>query len=111
MGSVPVFPDNKNPVRLILEYLEAHENVTAKEACELCHLGMDSYARRILQELEQRGMVRRDIKAHKGGQRFTKGRNFAQWREWEANGFQTSVLTHRQFEIPGLLKPLMPGLQ
>ena len=101
----------KTPVRLILEYLETHENLNAKETCELCQLGMDSYARRILQELEQRGLVRRDIKAHKGGQRFTKGRLFAQWRDFEANGFQTGVLTHDQFEIPGLLKPLMPGLR
>jgi predicted ArsR family transcriptional regulator len=103
--------DDKSPARLILEYLETYENLTAKEACELCQLGMDSYARRILQELEQRGLVRRDIKAHKGGQRFTKGRLFAQWRDYEGNGFQTGVLTHDQFEIPGLLKPLMPGLR
>ena len=102
---------SKSPARLILEYLETHENLSAKEACELCQLGMDTYARRILQELEQRGLVRRDIKAHKGGQRFTKGRYFGQWREFEANGFQTDVLTKHQFEIPGLLKPLMPGLK
>jgi hypothetical protein len=102
---------DKSPARQILEYLETHENLTAKEACELCQLGLDSYARRILQELEQRGLLRRDFKAHKGGQRFTKGRYFAQWREFEANGFQTGVLTHDQFEIPGLLKPLMPGLK
>jgi predicted ArsR family transcriptional regulator len=102
---------DKSPARLILEYLETHENLTAKETSELCQLGMDNYARRILQELEQRGLVRRDIKAHKGGQRFTKGRYFAQWRDYEANGFQTGVLTHDQFEIPGLLKPLMPGLK
>jgi predicted ArsR family transcriptional regulator len=104
-------PESKSPARQILEYLETHENLTAKEACELCQLGMDNYARRILQELEQRGLVRRDVKAHKGGQRFTKGRYFAQWREWEANGFQTGALTHDQFEIPGLLKPLMPGMK
>lgn len=103
--------DGKSPARLILEYLERHENLSAKEACELCQLGMDTYARRILQELEQRGLVRRDIKAHKGGQRFTKGRLFAQWRDYEANGFQTGLLPHDQFEIPGLLKPLMPGLR
>ncbi len=102
---------DKSPVRLILEYLETHENLNAREACELCQLGVDTYARRILQELEQRGLVRRDIKAHKGGQRFTKGRLFAQWREFEANGFQTDVLTEHQFAIPGLLKPLMPGLR
>ena len=102
---------SKSPARQILEYLETHENLTAKEAAELCQLGADNYARRILQELEQRGMVRRDIKAHKGGQRFTKGREFAHWHEWEANGFQTQILTHDQFEIPGLLKPLMPGLK
>lgn len=101
----------KNPVRLILEYLEAHENLSAKEACELCQLGMDSYARRILQELEQRGLVHRDFKAHRGGQRFTKGRYFAQWREFDGNGFQTGLLPHDQFEIPGLLKPQMPGLR
>ena len=100
---------DKSPARLILEYLEAHENLSAKEACELCQPGTDTYARRILQELEQRGLVRRDIKAHRGGQRFTKGRYFAQWREFEANGFQTDVLSKHQFEIPGLLKPLMPG--
>ena len=103
--------DAASPARQILEYLECHDNLTAKEASELCQLGMDNYARRILWELEQRGLVRRDIKAHKGGQRFTKGRYFAQWREFEANGFQTGVLTHDQFEIPGLLKPLMPGLK
>ncbi|GEM_PF-2010674 len=102
---------DKSPARLILEYLEAPENLSAREACELCQLGMDTYARRILQELEQRGMLRRDFRAHKGGQRFTKGRYFAQWRDFEANGFQTGVLTHDQFEIPGLLKPLMPGLR
>ncbi len=96
---------------MILEYLESHDNLNAKEAAELCGLGIDNYARRILQELEQRGLVRRDIKAHKGGQRFTKGREFPRWREWEANGFQTGVLTHRQFELPGLLRPLMPGLK
>ena len=101
----------KSPARLILEYLETHENVSAREACELCQLGIDTYARRILEELEYRGLVRRDIKAHKGGQRFTKGREFVHWREWEASGFQTQVLTHDQFEIPGLLKPLMPGLK
>jgi predicted ArsR family transcriptional regulator len=103
--------DRKSPARLILEYLETHENLSAKEACELSQLGMDTHARRILQEMEQRGLVRRDIKAHKGGQRFTKGRLFAQWRDFEGNGFQTGVLTKHQFEIPGLLKPLMPGLK
>jgi len=102
---------DKSPARLILEYLETYDNLNAKEACELCQLGMDSYARRILQELAQRGLLHRDFKAHRGGQRFTKGRYFAQWREFEANGFQTGVLTHDQFEIPGLLKPLMPGLR
>ncbi len=95
----------------MLEYPEKHDNLTAKEASELCQLGMDNYARRILEELEQRGLVRRDLKAHKGGQRFTRGREFTAWREWEANGFQTKVLTHGQFEIPGLLSPLMPGLK
>lgn len=104
-------PEAKTPARTILEYLETHDNLTAKEASELCRLGTDNYARRILWELEQRGLVRRDIKAHKGGQRFTKGREFDGWREWETNGFQTGVLTHDQFEIPGLLSPLMPGLR
>ena len=104
-------PEAKSPARQILELLETHENLTAKEAAELCQLGADNYARRILEELEQRRLVRRDIKAHKGGQRFTKGCEFAHWREWEANGFQTQVPTHDQFEIPGLLKPLMPGLK
>jgi hypothetical protein len=103
--------DVKSPARLILEYLETHEDLNAKEACELCQLGFDLDARRILQEMEQRGLVRRDVKAHRGGQRFTKGRLFAQWREFEGNGFQTGLLPHDQFEIPGLLKPLMPGLR
>jgi len=101
----------KSPARAILEHMETHDNLTAKEASELCQLGTDNNARRILEELEQRGLVRRDLKAHKGGQRFTKGREFAHWREWEANGFQTRVLKHDQFEIPGLLSPLMPGLK
>jgi predicted ArsR family transcriptional regulator len=100
-----------SPARMILEYLETHENLTAREAAVTCQLGSDTYARRILWELEQRGLVRRDVKAHKGGQRFTKGRYFDQWREFEANGFQTGVLPRRQFEIPGLLSPLMPGLR
>jgi predicted ArsR family transcriptional regulator len=103
--------NDKSPARQILEHLETRDNLTAKEASELCQLGTDNYARRILEELEQRGLVRRNLKAHKGGQRFTKGRLFAQWRDFEANGFQTQVLTHDQFEIPGLLKPLMPGLK
>jgi hypothetical protein len=103
--------NNNSPARQILEHLETHENLTAKEASELCKLGADNYARRILWELEQRSLVRRDTKAHKGGQRFTKGREFDRWREYEANGFQTQVLKHDQFEIPGLLSPLMPGLK
>jgi hypothetical protein len=103
--------DSTSPARQILKYLETHDNLTAKEAAALCQLGADNYARRILWELEQRGLVRRDIKAHKGGQRFTRSHLFARWREYEANGFQTGVLPHRQFEIPGLLKPLMPGLR
>jgi predicted ArsR family transcriptional regulator len=101
----------ETPARTLLEYLETHDNLTAKEASELCQLVADTYARRRLWELEQRDLVRRDIKAHKGGQRFTKGREFSHWREWEANGFQTGVLPRRQFEIPDLLSPLMPGLR
>ena len=73
--------DTTSPARMILEYLETHESLTAKEASELCQLEMDNYARRILWDMEQRGLVRRDIKAHKGGQRLTKGREFAHWRE------------------------------
>jgi hypothetical protein len=99
------------PVTLILEHLESHDSISAKEACELCQLGMDTYARRILQELEQRGLLHRDYRAHKGGQRFTKGRLFAQWREFQGNDFQTEVLTYHQFQIPGFLKPRMPGVR
>jgi hypothetical protein len=99
------------PVTLILEHLETHDSISAKEACELCKLGIDSYARRILQELDQRGLVHRDYKAHRGGQRFTKGRLFPKWRDYQANDFQTHVLEGGQFEIPGLLKPRMPGVR
>jgi len=55
----------KSPARVILEHLETHDNLTAREASELCQLATDNYARRILEELEQRGLVRRDLKAHK----------------------------------------------
>ena len=101
----------KSPVRLILEYLETHESVSAKEAAAVCGYGWDNDARRLLQTLERRGLLERNWKVRKGAMRFTKGRYFGQWREFETNGFQTGVLTHDQFEIPGLLKPLMPGLK
>jgi len=42
----------KSPVRLILEYLEAHESVSAKEAAAVCGYGWDNDARRLLQTLE-----------------------------------------------------------
>ena len=101
----------KSPVRLILEYLEAHESVSAKEAAAVCGYGWDHDARRLLQTLERRGLLERNWKVKKGAMRFTKGRYFAQWREFEANGFQTDVLSKHQFEIPGLLKSLMPDLR
>jgi hypothetical protein len=100
-----------SPVTLILEYLESHESIGVKEAQELCVSGIDADARRVLHELEQRGLIRRDLKAHKGGQRFTQGRLFPKWRDYQANDFQTDVLRHGQFEIPGLLKPRMPGVR
>jgi hypothetical protein len=102
---------SKSPVRLILEYLETHEDLSAKEARGLCGYYMDSDARRLLQMLEQRGLLARNWKIRRGAMRFTKGRDFAQWRDFEGNGFQTDVLTKHQFAIPGLLKPLMPGLR
>ena len=103
--------ESKSPARLILEYLETHENLSAKEAATVCGYGWDNDARRLLQMLEQRGLLERNWKVRRGAMRFTKGREFSQWREWEANGFQTDVLTKHQFAIPGLLKPLMPGLK
>jgi hypothetical protein len=42
--------------------------------------------------------------------RFTKGRDFAQWRDFEGNGFQTDVLAKHQFAIPGLLRPTLSDL-
>ena len=103
--------DSKSPVRLILEYLETHEDVSAKEAAAVCGDEWVSEARRLLQSLEWRGLVERNWKVKRGAMRFTKGRDFAQWRDFEGNGFQTDVLTKHQFAIPGLLKPLMPGLR
>lgn len=103
--------DKKSPARLILEYLETHENVSAKEAAAACGYGWINDARELLQTLKQRGLLQRDWNVKRGAMRFTKGREFAQWREWETNGFQTGVLSNHQFEIPGLLKPLMPGLK
>jgi predicted ArsR family transcriptional regulator len=103
--------DSKSPVRLILEYLETHEDVSAKEAAAVCGHDWVNDARRLLQSLQWRGLVERNWKVRRGAMRFTKGREFSQWREWEANGFQTDVLTEHQFAIPGLLKPLMPGLK
>ncbi|MCX6841613.1 MAG: hypothetical protein NTX53_04960 [candidate division WOR-3 bacterium] len=103
--------DRKSPVTLILEHLETHESVSAKEAAAVCGYGWDNDARRLLQALERRGLLERNWKVKRGAMRFTKGRYFAQWRDFEGNGFQTGVLTRHQFEIPGLLKPLMPGLR
>jgi hypothetical protein len=98
-----------SPVTVILEHLESHESLNAKEAGELCGIVMDSDARRLLQELEHRQMLKRDFSVRRGPMRFTKGRLFGQWREFQGNGFQTNVLTRGQFEIPGFLKPRMPG--
>ena len=102
---------SKSPVRLILEYLETHEDVSAKEAAAVCGDEWVSEARRLLQSLERRGLLERDWKVKRGAMRFIKGRYFAQWRDFEGNGFQTDVLEKHQFAIPGLLKPLMPGLR
>jgi predicted ArsR family transcriptional regulator len=102
---------SKSPVTLILEHLETHESVSAKEAAAVCGYGWDNDARRLLQALERRGLLERNWKVKRGAMRFTKGRLFAQWRDFEGNGFQTDVLEKHQFEIPGLLKPLMPGLR
>jgi hypothetical protein len=101
---------SKSPVRLLLEYLETHEDLNAKAARELCGYYMDSDARRLLQMLERRGLLARNWKVKRGAMRFTKGRYFAQWRDFEGNGFQTDVLAKHQFEIPGLLRPTMADM-
>ena len=103
--------ESKSPAKLILEYLETHENLSAKEAAAVCGHEWVYDARSLLRSLEWRGLIERNWKVKRGAMRFTKGRDFAQWRDFEGNGFQTDVPAKHQFAIPGLLKPLMPGLR
>jgi predicted ArsR family transcriptional regulator len=102
--------DSKSPVRLILEYLETHEDVSAKEAAAVSGHEWDNDARRMLRALERRGLLERNWKVKRGAMRFTKGRDFAQWRDFEGNGFQTDVLAKHQFAVPGLLRPTLSDL-
>lgn len=97
------------PAATILEYLESHESICAKEARDVCRFTLDYDARRMLYALENRGLVKRVHGKHKGGMRYTKGRYFGEWRQLQSNGFQTDLLTGDQYEIPGFLKPPMPG--
>jgi hypothetical protein len=103
--------ERRSPASLILEHLETHEDLNTMEAASLCGYVIASDARGLLQALERRGLLERNWKVKRGAMRFTKGRYFTQWREFAGNGFQTDVLEKHQFEIPGLLKPLMPGLR
>ena len=98
-------PAESDPAGRILEYLETHESLNTKEAEAL--VGFPP--RGVLNALVSRGMLKPEAKAGRGGARYSRGRQFSRWREWQANGFQTDVLTGRQFELPGFGRGSLPS--
>jgi hypothetical protein len=107
--TTPPTPDS--PAAIVLEYLESHDTIQVREVRELCGIGWDNDARHLLNALENRQMLSRVPGARRGGRAYARGRLFGQWRQFISNGFQTGVLTGAQFEIPGFLRPGIPGLR
>lgn len=92
-----------------MEYLEQRDSIAIKEARELCGCATYMEARLLLLDLRQRQLLKSEFTARLRTRRFSKGRLFDRWREYEANGFQTGASPPGQFEITGSLRPPMPG--